>query len=326
MLRLIISTGDTNGIGLEVFIKSLIRYRKIAEFDSVSIELATNKRTFNDYLQYSPYTITTIQSARVSLIHCKTFSPLLFGEPSEKSSLLAIESLETAVSIVKSTTNSALVTLPIAKKPLQDCGWNFPGQTEFVSFHSRTPSNEMMVLTFEDLSFGLVTIHTALDKVASLITPTLLQMKVQTFTEFIENDLRIPNPKIAILGLNPHSGENGTIGVEEVNVLKPTIQELKSQGFAIEGPFPADSFFGFGEYKRFDGILAMYHDQGLIPAKMISGGNAVNITAGTSIVRTSPDHGVGYPIAGKWVASEESTFQAMVYATRILSNRLGLNY
>lgn len=325
MIRLIVSTGDTNGIGLEVFLKSLFQFRDIPTFDDVSVELVTNTKTFNDYLQYSPYSIKQIRSTGLALINCNTYSPIVFGEANRKVAQLAIESLETAISIVKATSNSALVTLPISKAPLQDIGWKFPGQTEFVEYHSRNNAKAMMVLHHKNLSFGLTTIHTPLHSVSSQITKELLTDKIFTLLAFMDYDLGIRNPKLAVLGLNPHAGEQGKIGSEDEKILKPIITRMKKEQYNVEGPFPADAFFGFGEYKRFDGILAMYHDQGLIPAKMLSNGHAVNVTAGTSIVRTSPDHGVAYPIAGKWEASEESTLQAMILATNIVRNRLRLN-
>lgn len=325
MIRLIVSTGDTNGIGLEVFLKSLFRFRDIAAFDDVSVELVTNTKTFNEYLQFSSYSIKSIRSTGLSLIQCNTYSPLVFGEANRKAAQLAIESLETAISIVKATTNSALLTLPISKAPLQEIGWKFPGQTEFVEFHSNTKSNAMMILHHQNISFGLATIHIPVNSVASNISQELLTEKIFTQLAFMDYDLGIRYPKLAVLGLNPHAGENGKIGTEDVTILKPVIERMKKEQYNVEGPFPADAFFGFGEFKRFDGVLAMYHDQGLIPAKMLSNGHAVNVTAGTNIVRTSPDHGVAYPIAGKWIASEESTLQAMILATNIIRNRLRLN-
>jgi len=325
MIRLIVSTGDTNGIGLEVFLKSLFRFRDIAAFDDVSVELVTNTKTFNDYLQFSSYSIKSIRSTGLSLIQCNTYSPLVFGEANRKAAQLAIESLDTAISIVKATTNSALLTLPISKAPLQEIGWKFPGQTEFVEFHSNTKSNAMMILHHQNISFGLATIHIPVNSVASNISQELLTEKIFTQLAFMDYDLGIRYPKLAVLGLNPHAGENGKIGTEDETILKPVIERMKKERYNVEGPFPADAFFGFGEFNRFDGVLAMYHDQGLIPAKMLSNGHAVNVTAGTNIVRTSPDHGVAYPIAGKWIASEESTLQAMILATNIIRNRLRLN-
>jgi 4-hydroxythreonine-4-phosphate dehydrogenase len=325
MIRLIVSTGDTNGIGLEVFLKSLFRFRDIATFDDVSVELVTNTKTFNDYLQFSPYSIKEIRSTGLSLIHCNTFSPIVFGEANRKVAQLAIESLETAITIVKATTNSALLTLPISKAPLQEIGWKFPGQTEFVEFHSDSSNRAMMILQHKNLSFGLATIHIPLQSVQSKITQELVTDKIFTQLAFMDYDLGVRNPKLAVLGLNPHAGEEGKIGTEEEKILKPVIARMQKERYNVEGPFPADAFFGFGEYKRFDGILAMYHDQGLIPAKLLSNGHAVNVTAGTNIVRTSPDHGVAYPIAGKWKASEESTLQAMILATNIIRNRLRLD-
>lgn len=326
MVRLIVSTGDINGIGLEVFLKSLFKFRHLREFDDVSVELVTNTKTFNDFVQFSPFTIGEIRDTNLALIHCHTYAPLLLGESEVKAAMLAKESLETAISIVAATTNSAFLTLPISKKALQDIGWEFPGQTEFVAYHSYDNHNPMMVLTHNNLSFGLATIHEPLQKVSSLITTEQIEEKIFTLLDFIEFDLRISKPKIAVLGLNPHSGELGTIGTEEETIIKPLLTKMQEGGFNVFGPFPADSFFGFGDYKNYDGILAMYHDQGLIPAKMISNGIAVNVTAGTSIVRTSPDHGVAYHLAGKWKASEESTLAAMKTAVNILRNRLGLNY
>ncbi|MBL8005242.1 MAG: 4-hydroxythreonine-4-phosphate dehydrogenase PdxA [Candidatus Kapabacteria bacterium] len=325
MIRLIVSTGDTNGIGLEVFLKSLFRFRDIAAFDDVSVELVTNTKTFNDYLQFSSYSIKSIRSTGLSLIQCNTYSPIVLGEANRRAAQLAIESLDTAISIVTSTTNSALLTLPISKAPLQEIGWKFPGQTEFVEFHSNNRNKAMMILHHQNISFGLATIHIPVNSVASNITQELLTEKIFTQLAFMDYDLGVRNPKLAVLGLNPHAGEEGKIGSEDDKILKPVISRMKKERYNVEGPFPADAFFGFGEFKRFDGILAMYHDQGLIPAKMLSNGHAVNVTAGTNIVRTSPDHGVAYPIAGKWIASEESTFQAMILATNIIRNRLRLN-
>jgi 4-hydroxythreonine-4-phosphate dehydrogenase len=234
------------------------------------------------------------------------------GEKAAKALEIASEHLERKII-------DAVVTGPINKSTIQSDSFDFPGHTEY--FGSKFNGSPMMFLIAGDLRVAVLTGHIPLNQVASAVTQENVSSKINKIKESLLNDFAISKPKIAVLGLNPHAGEDGLLGKEEEDVLIPVIKDQKKTGNLVYGPFPSDGFFGSGTYKKYDAVLAMYHDQGLVPFKTLSFGNGVNYTAGLSIVRTSPDHGTGYNIAGKGIANADSLRSAIFMANDIVSNR-----
>jgi 4-hydroxythreonine-4-phosphate dehydrogenase len=214
-----------------------------------------------------------------------------------------------------------LVTAPIDKNSMQQAGFAYPGHTEFLQHMAGSDSEVLMLLVGEGLRVGTVTGHIPLKEVASAITTERILTKARLLYQSLQRDFGVPTPRIAILGLNPHAGDGGTLGSEDKERILPAVRKLNEEGILAMGPYPADGFFGNGTYKQFDGVLAMYHDQGLAPFKALSFGHGVNFTAGLPIVRTSPDHGTGLDIAGKGVADEGSFRMAVWLAGDILANR-----
>jgi 4-hydroxythreonine-4-phosphate dehydrogenase len=213
-----------------------------------------------------------------------------------------------------------MVTAPVSKDALNNAGYNFPGQTEMIALLSHSQRVAMFLIS-KSMRIGLVTIHTGLKNIAAQISKEKIIEKASIINDSLKIDFRVKKPRLAVLALNPHSGENGLIGPEENETITPAIKESQTAGILAEGPFSADAFFGKHEYKRFDAVIAMYHDQGLIPLKMSSFGEGVNFTAGLKIIRTSPDHGTAYDIAGKNKANLSSMLAAIKLAIQISKNR-----
>jgi 4-hydroxythreonine-4-phosphate dehydrogenase len=213
-----------------------------------------------------------------------------------------------------------VVTAPITKENTTSEAFAFPGHTEFFASEFET-KNFLMLMVSENLRIGTVTGHIPLHEVPALLTEELILQKINVLHDSLIRDFGISKPKIALLGLNPHAGENGTIGIEEETIIIPAISKAKKKGKLVFGPFPADGFFA-GDFNKYDGILAMYHDQGLIPFKTLAFGKGVNFTAGLPIIRTSPAHGTAYDIAGQGIASGESMRSAIYLAVDIHKNRL----
>lgn len=241
------------------------------------------------------------------------------GKASKESGRAALQALQQAANDLKEGLLDALVTAPIDKSTIHSEEFPFKGHTEFLAGFFST-KDHLMLLTSDGLRVGLVTEHVPISQVASLITRERVEAKFKALESSLKKDFGITKPKIAILGLNPHAGDNGLIGEEDEKVLKPLINDLKNQGKIVYGPLPADGFFASG-YMKFDGILAMYHDQGLAPFKTIAFDSGVNFTAGLPVVRTSPDHGTAYAIAGKNQADERSMRQAIYTAVDIFKKR-----
>jgi 4-hydroxythreonine-4-phosphate dehydrogenase len=319
-----ISLGDFNGIGPEVIIKTLSdsrvlklcipvvygSYKILAKYKRIS---ETEEVVFN-----SVRNIEGINPKKVNLITCweedYEVSP---GKVTEQAGKCALISLQKAAEDVATGKTDAVVTAPINKHNIQSADFNFPGHTEY--FTSKTGlTDSLMLLVTESLRVGVVTGHIPLSEVRNQISKEKITSKINLMHKSLKNDFGIQKPKIAVLGLNPHAGENGLLGKEEQEIIIPLIEELKNKGMLIFGPFPADGFFGMHHYKKFDGVLAMYHDQGLIPFKALAFDNGVNFTAGLPFVRTSPDHGTAYDIAGKNIASESSFREALYLACDIV--------
>ena len=242
-----------------------------------------------------------------------------FGEPTAASGRYAILSLEAAVNDLKSAAIDVLVTPPINKHNIQSDTFQFPGHTDYLN--KELQGDSLMFMISDKLRIGLLTDHVPIAEVTSQINEALICKKVETIYQSLKYDFGIKAPKIAVLGLNPHAGDNGVIGTKDDLVLKPVLQRLKASGMGIEGPYSADSFFGSDAYKNFDAILAAYHDQGLIPFKTLTFGSGVNFTAGLDKVRTSPDHGTAYEIAGQGIANTASFRKAIYCGIAVFSQR-----
>ena len=241
------------------------------------------------------------------------------GKATKESGDYAAKSLGIAVDYLKNKKIDVLVTAPINKETIQSEDFNFPGHTEYLE--AKLEGESLMILMTDNLKIGLITGHIPISKVAETITPSLIKEKVATLHTSLLEDFGINKPKIAVLALNPHCGDKGVIGKEDDEIIKPTIEEIKASGKLVFGPYAADGFFGSETYRQFDGVLATYHDQGLAPFKALSFGKGVNYTAGLSEIRTSPDHGTGFDIAGKNSANPSSFKEALFTAIHVFKTR-----
>ena len=264
--------------------------------------------------------VSLAKARKINIVECwKNDVNLALGENNENGGKYAFLSLEKASAELVNNTIDALVTAPINKKNIQSDTFTFPGHTEYLA--NKKKEDVLMLMTTNLLKVGVVTSHIPLEKVAKNINEQSILNKLDLFQKSLIKDFGIRKPKIAVLGLNPHAGDDGILGKEEGKVIIPTIEKAKENNILAFGPYPADSFFGSALMTKFDGVLAMYHDQGLIPFKTISFGQGVNYSAGLSFVRTSPDHGTAYDIAGKNMADESSFREAVYMACDIAKKR-----
>ncbi len=243
-----------------------------------------------------------------------------FGTVTKAAGKSAGLAIEHAVNLCMVGRAHAMVTAPVSKEALNLAGYSFPGQTEMIALLTRSQQYAMMLVS-STLRVGLVTIHVPVRSVSELVTAEKIVEKATVVYESLKRDFQIKKPRIAVLALNPHAGEHGMIGDEEQTAIAPALENLRHKGVVCDGPFPADGFFGAGKYKSYDAVLAMYHDQGLIPLKMSSFGGAVNFSAGLRIIRTSPDHGTAHDIAGKGIARIDSMLEAIKLAVRFAKVR-----
>lgn len=325
-LKIGFTMGDVNGIGPEVLIKALddSRILKICTpviYGSNRI-LSYYKKMFN--IEGFNYTNCTsadqANSKSVNVINCILDDVLIQpGMETEVAGKAALISLEAAANDLLNNKIDALVTAPINKNNIQKSGFNYHGHTEY--FNARANAESVMLLMNENLRVGLVTNHLPVKEIASAITKQKVLEKIEIIHNTLKQDFAIFNPTIAVLGLNPHSGDNGLLGDEEKNIIIPAIKEAQDKKILVVGPFSADGFFGSSNYQKFDAVLAMYHDQGLVGFKSISFGSGINYTAGLPFIRTSPDHGTAYDIAGKDLAQPESMMHAIFAAIDIFNNR-----
>lgn len=325
-IKLGISVGDLNGIGCEVALKTFEDSR-ILDF-CTPILFASNK-TLSQQKTALGITVnfqgikeaSEAVEGKINIVNVwKEVPQIAFGKATTEGGKYAIKSLRAAVAALKEDTIDVLVTAPINKNNIQSEDFKFPGHTDFLA--QELQGESLMFMVAETLRVGLLTDHIPIKDVAKAITPQLVRNKVAIIEKSLKMDFGIRKPKIALLGINPHCGDNGTIGEEDDTVLRPVIQELFNQGTLVYGPYSADSFFGSNTHTQFDGILAAYHDQGLVPFKTLSFGKGVNYTAGLKKVRTSPDHGTAYGIAGKGQADESSFKEAVFTAIQVYRNRL----
>lgn len=311
-LKIGITVGDINGIGLEVIIKSLMDNRVLEYFTPIvygNTKVASFHRKAIGVQDFSFNVINSPDQAnpkRSNIINCwQEDVKITLGEQNEIGGKYAFLSLEKAVEDLNAGRIDALVTAPINKHNIQQDGFNFPGHTEYLQAKSNA-SDVLMFMITEELRVGVVTGHIPVKDIASSITEEAIMQKLKMMHESLKKDFWVQKPKIAVLGLNPHAGDNGIIGTEDDEIIRPAIEKANQEGVFCFGPYPADGFFATDSYTKFDAVLAMYHDQGLIPFKHIASRQGVNYTAGLPVVRTSPDHGTGYDIAGKNLASHES--------------------
>jgi 4-hydroxythreonine-4-phosphate dehydrogenase len=242
-----------------------------------------------------------------------------YGQVAKSAGKSAGVAIEKAVELCTVGKAVAMVTAPVSKEAMQLAGYSFPGQTEMIALLSRSSKVAMMLVSTK-MRVGLVTIHTPLRTVAESLSKDKIVDKTKIIVEALKKNFQIRNPRIAVLSLNPHSGENGILGSEEQDLIIPAIEEIRSAGINADGPLSSDAFFGTQAYQSYDAILAMYHDQGLIPVKMSSFGTTVNFSAGLNIIRTSPGHGTAFDIAGSGSADISSMLEAIKYAARFAKN------
>ncbi|NHM05977.1 4-hydroxythreonine-4-phosphate dehydrogenase PdxA [Flavobacterium sp. CYK-4] len=321
-----ISIGDLNGIGSEVVLKTFEDSRMLecctpVIFANVKI-LSFVKKTFESTsMLHGIDQLSQIVPGKINVLNLwKESVELNFGVNDENVGKYAIKSFTAATQALKEGLVDVLVTAPINKYNIQSEEFKFPGHTDYLN--QELEGNALMLMVQDNLRVGLLTDHVPVNEVAKQLTPELIRKKIETVRQTLVQDFGINKPKIAVLGLNPHSGDNGVIGKEEVEVMMPVIRDLFSKGSLVFGPFPADGFFGSNQYEKFDAVIAAYHDQGLIPFKTLSFGKGVNYTAGLDKIRTSPDHGTAYDIAGKGMADHNSFKEAVYLAIDVFHSRI----
>jgi len=325
-IRIGISIGDINGIGPEVIIKALSDPRLLLDCTPIiygsTKALSHHKKLLenNDFMYQSCKTAEEAKNRKINVVNLSE-EEIIFdlGKPTEMGGKYAFQSLEAATQDLASGKIDVLVTAPISKEAMAKSGFQFPGHTEYLANMAGQPE-ALMVMVSGSLRVALVTSHIALKEVSTTLTKEKIVQKIQAFEKSLRKDFGIIRPKIAVFGVNPHAGENGKMGTEEQEVILPAINQVKNDNILAYGPFPADGFFGSNARMYYDGVLAMYHDQGLAAFKALAFEDGVNFTAGLPIVRTSPDHGTAYDIVGQNTASGQSMLSAIYLAMDIFKN------
>jgi 4-hydroxythreonine-4-phosphate dehydrogenase len=323
-----ITHGDINGIGYEVILKTLAEPKIIENFIPVIYGSSKVAAFYRKHLDIQGVNLNIINSIeelnpkRLNIVNCVDDDiKVEFGQSTPEAGKAALVAIERSTEDLKKGAIHAVVTAPINKHNIQSETFSFPGHTEYYEQNFKTDSPALMLLVNDVMRVAVVTGHIPVEKVSTKITSELILQKLQVLNASLKKDFSIVRPRIAVLGLNPHAGDGGVIGNEEQTVIIPALKDAEKQGIICVGPYPADGLFGSGNFKKFDAILAMYHDQGLVPFKTVSMDTGVNYTAGLSVIRTSPDHGTAYDIAGKNTASEESFRQALFMAYDIYQSR-----
>lgn len=320
-----ISIGDVNGIGSEVILKT---FENSLMFDFCTPIVFGSVRYFSFLKKYLSSDLnfhgieTTAEAIpnRLNILNVwKDHVDIKFGEENRTGGEFALKSLETAVAALKNDEVDVLVTAPIDKSNIQSETFNFPGHTDYLA--KELEGKSLMLMISEGLRIGLFTDHVPLKDVVNHLSKDVIIDKINIILQTLKSDFGITKPKIAVLGINPHTGDNGVIGSEDDTILRPVLDEIKRTGKLIFGPYAADSFFGSDNYKKFDAVIACYHDQGLIPFKTLAFGKGVNFTAGLSKIRTSPDHGTAFDIAGRNKANPDSFREAVFAAINIHKKR-----
>ncbi|MCD7817414.1 MAG: 4-hydroxythreonine-4-phosphate dehydrogenase PdxA [Bacteroides sp.] len=326
-IRVGITHGDINGVGYEVILKAFsdptmlelctpIIYGspKVAAYHRKAMDIQTTFSIVNSRAD--------IQDGRVNILNCTEDElKVELTKPTEDAGKAALSALEKALQDYREGVFDVLVTAPINKHTIQSDTFHFPGHTEYIEERVGKGEKALMILLKNDFRVALVTGHIPVSEISRTLTKELIMEKMAIFHRSLKQDFGIDSPRIAVLSLNPHAGDEGLIGTEEQTVIIPAMQEMMAKGVLCFGPYPADGFMGSGNYAHFDGILAMYHDQGLAPFKALAMDEGVNFTAGLPIVRTSPAHGTAYDIAGQGIASEDSFRQAIYVALDVFRNR-----
>ncbi|WP_405574454.1 4-hydroxythreonine-4-phosphate dehydrogenase PdxA [Winogradskyella sp. Asnod2-B02-A] len=325
-----ISVGDLNGIGPEIIIKAYEDPRSLELNTPVIFASGKTMQFFKNHFKskinfFNIDTLDKIAVGKVNVVNVWNETVNIdFGKNDKTIGEYAIKSLVAATNALKEGFIDVLVTAPINKQNIQSDSFNFPGHTDYLA--KALNGKSLMFMVSDELRVGLLTDHVPLKDASNAITENLIKEKIATVIKSLKQDFGIRKPKVAVLAINPHAGDNGVIGNEDDTVLKPALEKIKSEGNLVYGPYSADSFFGSNTYKNFDAIIASYHDQGLIPFKTIAFGQGVNYTAGLDKVRTSPDHGTAYEIAGKGIADESSMKQAIFTAIQIFKHREEYNH
>lgn len=326
-IRIGITQGDINGVGYEVIFKTFaepamlelctpIIYGspKVAAYHRKAMDLQANFSIINSASEAA--------HGKLSVVNCANDEVKVeFAKPSEEAGRAAFDALERALADYREGLIDVLVTAPINKHTIQSDDFHFPGHTEYIEERVGKGSKALMILIKDDLRVALVTGHIPVKDISATLTRELIEEKLAIFNRSLKVDFNIDNPRIAVLALNPHAGDDGLLGQEEQEVIIPAMEAMNAKGVRCFGPYPADGFMGSDLLTRFDGVLAMYHDQGLAPFKAMAMEDGVNFTAGLPVVRTSPDHGTAYDIAGKGTASEASFRQAVYVAMDVFRNR-----
>ncbi|MBD5233149.1 MAG: 4-hydroxythreonine-4-phosphate dehydrogenase PdxA [Bacteroidales bacterium] len=326
-----ITHGDTNGIGYEVILK-LLEDQRLADLCTITVYGSAKAASFyRKGMELPQVQFNKVDSAAQSRDGVFNIVNVVGedlkidpGMATEAAGAAALAALDAACADLKEGVIDVLVTAPINKHSIQSSSFSFPGHTEYLEASFNTPEHPckaLMILCADTLRVALVTAHLPIAKVPEAITKELVLERIEQFNSSLKRDFGVGSPRIAVLSLNPHAGENGLLGTEENDIIAPAIAEARAAKIMAFGPYPADGFFGSGHFAAFDGVLAMYHDQGLAPFKTIAMDSGVNFTAGLPYVRTSPDHGTGYDIAGKGVASPDSLRSALYTAIDIFRNR-----
>ncbi|MFT6715834.1 MAG: 4-hydroxythreonine-4-phosphate dehydrogenase [Saprospiraceae bacterium] len=326
-IKIGITQGDPNGIGYEVIIKTCADSRLLELYTPV---IYGNKSALNQHMKvvndenFKFQSIVSASQAKqnaTNFINCGEGDfEVDLGNGTKESGASAFAALEKAVADLKNGEIDVLVTAPINKDNIQSENFNFPGHTEYLAAQNEK-TESLMFLVSDKLKVGVVTGHIPLSEISKQLNLEIIVEKIRLMDKSLKLDFSIRKPKIAVLGLNPHAGDNGLIGKEDEEIIAPAIHDARTRGILAYGPYAADGFFGSGNYNKYDGVVAMYHDQGLIPFKTLAFGEGTNFTAGLSFVRTSPDHGTGFDIAGQNKADESSLRQAIYTAIDIFKNR-----
>ena len=326
-IRIGITHGDINGIGYEVILKTLSDPRILEMCTPVVYGSPKVAAYHRKALNISDVSFNHIRNTKeilhkkANIINCVDENIRVeLGKSTTEAGVSSFEALDRATNDLQKGYIDALITAPINKDNIQSEEFNFPGHTEFLAQKFDT-KNYAMLMVSESLKIGVVTTHIPISKVAESLNKEIILSKIRIIAKSLQQDFAITKPRIAVFGLNPHAGDNGLIGSEDKEIILPAVIQAKKEGIMALGPYPADGFFGSEDYRKFDAILAMYHDQGLIPFKLASFERGVNYTAGLPSIRTSPAHGTAYAIAGEGKASPESFRQALYLAIDVYKNR-----
>ena len=327
-IRVGITHGDINGIGYEVIIKTLMEPHMVEMctpiiYGSPKVAAYHRKALNIENLSFNHIRhVNEAHSKRINIINCIDDNVRVeLGKSTREAGESSFNALDAACTDLEQGLIDVVVTAPINKDNIQSEHFHFPGHTEYLAQRFKT-NNYVMLMVSETMKMGVVTTHMPLSEVSKNITKEAILSKLRIISHSLQQDFTITKPRIAVFGLNPHAGDNGLLGNEEIDIILPAIIQAKKEGIIALGPYPADGFFGSQDYRKFDAILAMYHDQGLIPFKMASFEHGVNYTAGLPVIRTSPAHGTAYSIAGEDKASPVSFRQAMFLAVDIFKNRI----